>query len=68
MGETVIRVTAAGAGAELCRSFRETHGQGVHVDDHEVKGHGKSHGAHQPAVTPRGHAQQRLVLRQAGGG
>lgn len=51
----------------LCCGSRETHRQGVHVDDHEVKGHGKGHGTHQPAVTPWRHAQQRLVLRQAGG-
>lgn len=44
----------------------QTHRQGVDVDDHEVKGHGEGHGAHQPAVAPGGHAHQGLVLRQAG--
>lgn len=54
---------------QLCLgNFSETYGQWVHVDDHEVKGHGEGHGAHQPAVAPGGHAQKRLVLRQAGGG
>lgn len=50
-----------------CGAGGQTHGQGVDVDDHEVKGHGEAHGAHQPAVAPGGHAHQGLVLRQAGG-
>lgn len=54
-------------GEEGCSAGGQTHGQGVDVDDHEVKGHGEGHGAHQPAVAPGGHAQQGLVLRQAGG-
>lgn len=49
------------------RAVLQTHRQGVDVDDHEVKGHGEGHGAHQPAVAPGGHAHQGLVLRQAGG-
>lgn len=72
VGETSTHVTAVRARANLRRSavgnFSETYGQGVHVDDHEMKGHGEGHGTHQPAVAPGGHAQQRLVLRQAGGG
>lgn len=61
----VCEVCVGGSeGAVWCR----THGQGVDVDDHEVKGHGEAHGAHQPEVAPGGHAHQGLVLRQAGGG
>ena len=55
-------------GGEGCGAGGQTHGQGVDVDDHEVKGHGEAHGGHQPEVAPRGHAHQGLVLRQAGGG
>lgn len=55
-------------GEEGCSAGGQTHGQGVDVDDHEVKGHGEAHGAHQPAVAPGRHAHQGLVLRQAGGG
>lgn len=51
-----------------CGAGGQTHGQGVDVDDHEVKGHGEGHGTHQPDVAPGGHAQQGLVLRQAGEG
>lgn len=43
-----------------------TYGERINIDDHEVQGHGKGHGRKQPEVAPRGHAQQRLVLRQAG--
>lgn len=39
--------------------------QGVHIDDHEVEGHGEGHGSHQPAITPWRHAHQGLILRQA---
>lgn len=56
------------SGGDGCRVGGQTHGQGVDVDDHEVKGHGEAHGAHQPAVAPGRHAHQGLVLRQAGGG
>ena len=55
-------------GGDGCGAGGQTHGQGVDVDDHEVKGHGEGHGTHQPAVAPGGHAHQGLVLRQAGGG
>ena len=44
-----------------------THGQRVHVDYHEVQGHGQSHGSHQPQVAPGGHPNQGLILRQAVG-
>lgn len=57
---------AARDGEEGCSAGGQTHGQWVDVDDHEVKGHGEGHGAHQPAVAPGGHAQQGLVLRQTG--
>lgn len=42
-----------------------TYGQRVNIDDHEVQGHGEGHGGDQPEVAPWGHADQRLVLRQA---
>lgn len=45
-----------------------TYGQWVNVDDHEMEGEGQGHGSQQPAIAPWGHAQQRLVLRQAEGG
>lgn len=55
-----------GDGCLFCSAGGQTYGQGVDVDDHEVKGHGEGHGGHQPAVAPGGHAHQGLVLRQAG--
>lgn len=57
-----------GGEEEGCGAGGQTHGQGVDVDDHEVKGHGEAHGSHKPAVAPGGHAHQGLVLRQAEGG
>lgn len=49
-----------------CREhWRLTYGKRVDIDDHEVQGHGEGHGRKQPEVAPWGHAQQRLVLRQA---
>lgn len=47
---------------------RLTYGQRVNIDDHEVEGHGEGHGRQQIEVAPWGHADQRLVLRQAGEG
>lgn len=44
---------------------RKTYGQGVNIDDKEMQGHGEGHGGQQPAIAPWGHANQRLVLRQA---
>ena len=45
---------------------RRTHREGVHVDDHEVQGHGEADGSQQPHVLPGRHAHQGLVLRHAG--
>lgn len=44
----------------------QTYRQGVHIDDHEVQGHGEGHGGQQPAVAPWWHTDKWLVLRQAG--
>ena len=49
----------------LNQTVGSTYGQRVNIDDHEVKGHGEGHGRKQPEVAPWGHANQRLVLRQA---
>merc|ERR1739838_1284107 len=35
-------------------SQMEDHGQGIHIDDHEVKGEGEGHGSKQPEVDPWG--------------
>lgn len=50
---------------ELNQTVGSTYGQRVNIDDHEVQGHGEGHGRKQPEVAPWGHANQRLVLRQA---
>ena len=45
-----------------------THRQRLHIQDEEVEGERQEDGAQQPDVHPGGHADQRLVLRQAGDG
>ena len=60
LGGAMGRWCSWGWGVEL------NHGQGLHVEDEEVEGHGEADGPQQPHVVPGRHAQQGLVLRQTG--